>query len=121
MKIKLALAALLTAAISVACSSDPVVDNSNGKVLEEIDLQAVNGEDTTMKEGRTQKFNAIAKYADDTTKDISADPGTVWSSSDTKNATVDKTGTVTTLDEGTVKITVTYSGMTGTESLIITP
>ncbi len=107
----------------VACSSDgdPVVDNNTNKVLEEIEVRAVDGESTTMKEGRSQKFNAIAKYADDTTKDVSSDPGTVWTSSDTANATVDKSGLVNAIDEGTVKISASYSGKTGTESLIITP
>ena len=112
----LASASLSSAA---ACSDDPVVDNKVGKVLEDLDIKAAN--DTVLKVGNQSKFNAIAKYADGTDLNVSSDPGTVWTSSDTANATVDATGLVTGISAGTTTIKVTYNGKSSDEGLIIAP
>lgn len=112
----LASASIFSAA---ACSDDSVVDNKVGKVLKDLDIKAAN--DTALKVGNQSKFNAIAKYTDGTDLDVSSDPGTVWTSSDMANATVDATGLVTGIDEGTTTIKVTYNGMSSDEGLVITP
>ncbi len=67
----------------------------------------------TMKTGKTQQFKAAVNPMDATDKTIT------WESSDNSIATVDDTGMVTTISEGTVTIKATADGVTGSHTLTI--
>ena len=108
------------AAGTSACSSEDVIDNKQNKILDSLDIE-VDGSDTFVKKGSTRQMRVIADYTDDTKLDVSKDPGTVWSTSNAAEATVDKNGLVTTLTEGTVTIKATYNGRSADESIKITP
>ena len=77
--------------------------------------------ETSMEEGTQQQFTAVARYSDGTSRDITADPDTVWSSSDVDVATVSETGLVQAIDEGTVEIAVSWQGNEEAEDFIVTP
>lgn len=108
--------AILPAA-SIGCGSDETsVDD--GKAISSLEIMS--GIDTLAK-GSTVKFQAMAKYADGTSSDVTDDAETVWNTDDPETATVAKDGTVTAVDEGTVEITATYKGKSAGESFIVTP
>ena len=114
----------LGASTLLACSDDAeepstavqATDPENGKTIAEL---ALTGPDrTTLEEGATTQLTATLRYADGTTRDVTSEAQ--WNTSDPSNATVSQTGLVTAIDEGPVDISVTYNGITQTDTILIT-
>jgi len=101
----------------VACGDDDTGTDDTGKSVSEIEMTS----ETTMEQGTQQQFTAVVRYSDGTSRDITADADTVWSSSDVDVATVSDTGLVQAIDEGTVEIGVSWQGNEETEDFIVTP
>src|ERR1700690_15709 len=72
----------------------------------------------TIDAGTTQAFQATGHYSDSSTQDVSS--SATWSSSDTSIATITSAGVATGVKAGTVTITATLSGISGTASLTVT-
>jgi trimeric autotransporter adhesin len=67
--------------------------------------------------GLPDQLTATGKYSDGTSKDLTA--SVAWTSSDTNVATVSTAGAVTTLVQGSAKITGTLSGVSGSITLTV--
>jgi len=76
---------------------------------------------TTLTMGSSIQLRAVVKYADGTSMDVTSNDDTTWNTSDPKVATVDNKGHVTAVEVGTVDVTITYKGVKGSESFIVTP
>lgn len=111
-------ASLLAAVPAVAGCSDDGTDIVDDKVLSSLEIMS--GIDTLAK-GSSVKFQAMARYADGTSEDVSDSSDIVWNTSEPENATVEEDGTVTAVDEGPVTISATYKGKTAEESFLVTP
>jgi hypothetical protein len=101
----------------VACGDDDSGTDNSGKSVSEIEMTS----ETSMEEGSQQQFTAVVRYSDGSSRDITADPDTVWSSSDVDVATVSETGLVQAIDEGGVEIKVSWQGNEATEDFVVTP
>lgn len=101
----------------VACGDDDSGVDNSGKSVSEIEMTS----ETTMEEGTQQQFSAVVRYSDGTTRDITADADSIWSSSDVDVATVSETGLVQAIDEGTVEIKISWQGNSETEDFAVTP
>ncbi len=66
----------------------------------------------------TTPFTATGSYSDGTTADLTA--LAAWTSSNTNIASINTTGTATTLTQGTTTITAAYGGVPGTSTLKVT-
>lgn len=69
--------------------------------------------------GLPDQLTATGEYSDGTSKDLTA--SVAWTSSDTNVATVSTAGAVTTLVQGSAKITGTLSGVSGSITLTVNP
>jgi hypothetical protein len=107
----------LALALALGCTVDPTKDTS--KDLVSLHISTAHHEDTVIEEGKTLPLFAISGYVDDTSKDVTTDPATVWASSDSKSATVDATGVVSALHAGAVKISASYKGQRAEEGITI--
>lgn len=76
---------------------------------------------TTIANGATQQYTAIATYTNGSTEDITSAAGTTWSSDDTSIATVNATGLATgdAANDGAVIITVNKAGVSQTADLTV--
>jgi uncharacterized protein YjdB len=101
----------------VACGDDDTGTDNTGKSVSEIEMTS----ETSMEEGTQQQFTAVVRYSDGSSRDITADADTVWSSSDVDVATVSETGLVQAIDEGTVEIAVSWQGNEESEDFVVTP
>jgi uncharacterized protein YjdB len=108
----------MSALSSAACGSDTTKVVDNGKAVSSVE---VDPNEETLAKGATLQFRAIVEYADGTSKDVTADPNTVWNTSDPAVATITKSGMVTTLRGGLVDISADYKGATGDEHFVVTP
>ncbi len=74
--------------------------------------------------GTTQQYQATAIFSDGSSRNITLDPGTTWSSTNTAVANVGNSGfnkgQVTAIAAGSVQIRATYGGVTGAASLTVT-
>ncbi|WP_410211476.1 Ig-like domain-containing protein [Aquirhabdus sp.] len=82
-------------------------------------LQSIHVESTTssIAAGLTQQFSATGIYSDGSTQAIT---NPIWNSSNPNIATVNSTGLVKSLTAGSVNITATFNGFTGSSPLTIT-
>ena len=77
---------------------------------------AVSPQTTTVAAGLTQQFTASGNYSDGTSKALSS---ITWATSDTSLATVGTTGLVTAVKQGTVTVTATSAGISGSTPLTV--
>jgi uncharacterized protein YjdB len=77
---------------------------------------AVSPQTTTVAAGLTQQFTASGNYSDGTSKPLSS---VTWATSDTSLATVSTTGLVTAVKQGTVTVTATSAGISGSAPLTV--
>ncbi len=71
--------------------------------------------------GLTQAMTATAKFSDDSTRDVTTDAGTLWSSAAPAIASVSSTGVVTAVaNTGTVAIRASFSGFQGSALITAT-
>jgi len=76
----------------------------------------------SLPKGATQQLTATATYTDATTQDVTADPGTTWTSGAVGVATVSATGLVTAVaTTGTATITASSGGKSGTTAVSAAP
>jgi uncharacterized protein YjdB len=68
----------------------------------------------------TQQFTAIGTFADGSTQDLTSSSTTTWASSGSPIATVSGTGLATGVAPGTVTISATSAGITGSAALTVT-
>ena len=101
----------------VACGDDETGTDDTGKSVSEIEMTS----ETTMDEGTQKQFSAVVRYSDGSSRDITSDPDSVWSSSDVDVATVSETGLVNAIDEGTVEISISWQGNDESEDFVVTP
>ncbi|MDH4120647.1 MAG: Ig-like domain-containing protein [Deltaproteobacteria bacterium] len=73
----------------------------------------------SLAKGLTQAFTASGSYDNGTTVDITS--SVTWASSSNAIATIDGTGLATAMATGTVTLTASLSGQSGTASLTVTP
>lgn len=112
----LSISTLLLAFIGAGCStSDTVID---GKAVTGMD---VNSGKPSIKAGSSVQFAAIIQFADGTSKDVTADPATVWNSSDATIAEVSTIGIVDTKSAGFADISADYKGEKGNNRFAVTP
>ncbi len=81
-------------------------------------LQSVSISGTAPVKGASVQFAAIATYSDGSTKDVTST--TTWGTSDATIATVNATGLVTGVGDGTATITATYGTSSTTDPIQIT-
>jgi len=74
---------------------------------------------TSRAAGTTQQYVATAIYSDNTKTDVSGSSETRWLSSDPSTATISTTGLAQTLKPGTVTVSGSYRGVTGTATLTV--
>lgn len=79
---------------------------------------AVTSEQSSLPAGLSVQMAATGTYSDESTEDITSE--VTWSSSDDEVATVDASGAVTAVAEGSVTITATLESVVGDTSLEIT-
>jgi len=84
-------------------------------VLQSITVTPANPSILTLSTGN---FKAVGNYSDGSKPDITSQ--TTWSSSNTTIATIDGSGTVSTLLQGTTTITASLNGVPGTSNLRVT-
>ena len=106
------LMALLCLGLLPACSSNNSTATS-APTLTSIQITLTN---PSVAAGLTDQLTATGKYSDGTSKDLTA--SVTWTSSNTNVATV-AAGVVTTLAQGTAKITGTLSGVSGSVTLTV--
>src|SRR5271155_100886 len=106
--------ALLCLGLLPACST-----NSSSKTVTQPTLTSIQITLTTpsVAEGQPDQLTATGKYSDGTSQNLTA--SVTWTSSDGSVATVSATGAVTTLAQGTAKITGTLSGVNGSITLTV--
>jgi uncharacterized protein YjdB len=78
----------------------------------------------TLAAGTTQQYQATALFSDGTSRNVTLDPGTTWSSANSGVASVGNAGfnkgQVTAIAAGSTSIRATYAGVTGSASLTVT-
>lgn len=79
----------------------------------------VSPETSTIQQSETQQFTATANFADSPSLDITNNPLAEWNTSDNSIASVNTNGLATGLQSGSVSITITYGGITGTGTLTV--
>lgn len=67
--------------------------------------------------GRTQQITATASYSDGSTKDVTSTAA--WSSSSGSVATINATGLLTAMSQGSATISATFSGVAGSTSVTV--
>jgi uncharacterized protein YjdB len=67
--------------------------------------------------GSSSQFTAVASLAGGVTQDVTG--AATWSSSNTAVATVSATGLVSAVAAGNAVISATYSGVAGTDSILV--
>lgn len=109
--------ALMT--VGTGCGSDDADTNTNdGKTISSLEISTGV---TTLTKGDTIPFKAMAKYADGSSEDVTANEDTVWNTNDPEVATVDEKGNVTAVDEGSVDITAKFMGKEAEETFVVLP
>ena len=88
-------------------TSDPQILTVGPPRLESIEVVAA---EAAIASGETLQYTATGIYTDATREDITSQ--VTWQSSDTTVATIDSTGLVTSLSEGTIEITATLGEIT---------
>jgi len=69
--------------------------------------------------GVTTQLQAVASYLDGSTKDVTTNSATSYTSSNTSIATVTTTGLVTSTGNGTATITASYGGLSGSSAVTV--
>ena len=106
------LMALLCLGLLPACSSNSSTSTS-APTLTSIQITLTT---PSVAAGLTDQLTATGQYSDGTSKDLTA--SVTWTSSNTSVATV-SAGVVTTLTQGSAKITGTLSGVSGSVTLTV--
>lgn len=107
------LMALLCLVLLPACSTKN--SGSSAPTLKSIQITLTT---STVAAGQSDQLTATGQYSDGTSKDLTA--SVTWTSSNTNVATVSpNTGAVTTLAQGSAKITGTLSGVSGSVTLTV--
>ncbi|MGG2201927.1 Ig-like domain-containing protein [Paenibacillus validus] len=71
----------------------------------------------TIQRGQTQQYQAVASFSNGTTQDITN--VSAWSTSDPTTATIDANGLANGLKAGSINVSATWSGLTGTATLAV--
>lgn len=106
---------MLSASMGCGSTSDVVDD---GRAVTDVEISP---DKDGLTKGSKLQFNAMVKYADGTSKDVTRDASTVWNTSDADIATVTADGMVTAVDEGLVVISADYKGEKADEHFAVTP
>lgn len=78
---------------------------------------AVSPQTASVQSGQTQQFTATAKYSDGSTADVSSTAA--WTVNSGSIASVSNTGLVTAKAEGSVTVSASFNGMTGSAALTV--
>ncbi len=111
----LSIATLTLVFVGAGCTSDTVID---GKAVTGMD---VNSGKPSFPSGSSIQFEAIIQFADGTSKDVTADPATVWNSSDAGVAVVSAAGIVDMQSAGFADVSAEYEGEKGNNRFAVTP
>lgn len=111
----LSIAALTFTLVGAGCTSDTIID---GKAVTGMD---VNSGKPSLPSGSSVQFEAVIQFADGTSKDVTADPETVWNSSDAAIAAVSAAGLVDAKSAGFADISAEYQGEKGNNRFAVTP
>lgn len=112
-------AATISAAYGGKTGSTPVTVTDATIVSIQVDPTS-----NTLAAGTTQQYQATALFSDGSSRNVTLDPGTTWSSTNMGVASVGNAGfnkgQVTAIAAGSTQIRATYGGVTGTASLTVT-
>ena len=114
---RLLFASALSLALAAGCgSTSDLVDD--GKAVSSIEISP---NKDTMSVGATIQLTATLRYADGSSRDVSADASTVWNTNDASVATVSAGGRVTAVKAGVVDVSADYKGEKANDNFAVTP
>jgi hypothetical protein len=102
--------ALCGSAMLISCGGNPPPPT--------LQSVSVSPKSATVAAGLTQQYSASGNYSDGTSKPLSS---ITWTTSDTTVGTVNSSGLVTTLKQGSVTVSATSGSSTGTAGLTVGP
>ncbi|WP_318488705.1 Ig-like domain-containing protein, partial [Photobacterium leiognathi] len=116
---------LILSMILVGCNSEGAFEDKDAPLSKLMSIEIIAGpiitkgtSNITVPKGFSQSFQAIGRYSDDTTKDISR--SVKWATSNSALATINDEGILTAIAVGDVSVSASSEGVDASTSLIIT-